>query len=301
MTPSIQLTGDPIVRRLRWVMIGAMLFSMLNTLGGQPGGFWLNPGNAMRGDGLHLHKHVNHTFEFFLSYGWRPYVASCLIYFALAFLLVSVLPRRAALIATFSFIFGHYFGACNWLAGRWHLGFTGITYYSLALSAAVVFALSPHSVSWDDGMIRRLRWAIVLVFVVDFVVTSLGQPSAYWHHPELVHEGNDMLRWFMLKGWIVYVLMDVFYCLGLFLLATILPRFSALMVIFGYTFGYFDGASSWLFYEWRLGMAAPVVYGAVLSAIIVFASFGYIQETGTNADYCAGAKRRRPFCLQMCR
>jgi hypothetical protein len=272
MTPSVQLTRDPIVKRLRWVMIGAMLFSMSNTLLGQPDGFWLDPANAIRGDGLRLHSHVNHTFEFFLGHGWQPYVVACLIYFALAFLLVSVLPKRAALIAAFSFIFGHYFGACNWLANRWHLGFSGVTYYSFVLAAAVAFSLSPILANSDGEIVRRLRWIIVVVFLVDFVLTSLGQPSAYWRHPEMVHEANSMLRWFMLRGWVAYVLMDLIYCLGLFLLASFLPRFSAMVLIFGYAFGYFDGAANWLFYERRLGMEAPVIYGTVLSAIIVFAS-----------------------------
>jgi hypothetical protein len=284
MMPSIKLTSDPIVRRLRWVMIGTMLFSMFNTLVGQPEGFWLNPENAIRGDGSRLHRHVNHTFEFFLGYGWQPYVVLCLIYFTLAFLVVSVLPRKAALIAVFSFIFGHYFGGCNWLAVRWHLGFSGVTYYSLILSAAVAFSLSPPPGNSGDQIVRRLRWAIAVVFLFDFLLTSFGQPSSYWHHPEMVHEGNAMLRWFMLKSWVAYFLFDLFYCLGVFLLASFLPSFSAMMVIFGYTFGYFDGAANWLYYEWRLGMEAPVIYGTVLSAIIVFLSFCPNQSESTSVD-----------------
>lgn len=284
MMPSIKWTSDPIVRRLRWVMIGTMLFSLFNTLIGQPEGFWLNPENAIRGDGSRLHRHVNHTFEFFLGYGWQPYVVSCLIYFTLAFLVVSVLSRRAALISVFSFIFGHYYGGCNWLAVRWHLGFTGVAYYSLALCAAVAFSLSPPSGNSGDQIVRRLRWAIVVVFFVDFLLTSLGQPNSYWHHPETVHEGNAMLRWFMLKGWAAYVLMDLLYCLGVFLFVSFLPRFFAMMVIFGYAFGYFDGASNWLFYEWKLGMEAPVIYGMALSLIIVLMSFGRSKKPDLAPD-----------------
>ena len=273
MMPFIKLTKDPIVRRLRWVMLATMLFSMLNTLAGQPAQFWLNPENAMRGDGSHLHRQVNHTFEFFLSYGWQPYVAMCLIYFALAFFVVSVLPRKLALIAVFSFIFGHYFGSCNWLAVRWHLGFTGVTYYSLVLCVVLALSLPPSPGEPGDQLVRRLRWLIVVVFLVDFVLTSLGQPAAYWHHPEVVREGNAMLRWFMLRGWVAYVLFDLFYCLGVFLLASFLPRFSALMVIFGYTFWllrrrselalFMNGGSAW---------KLPVIYGAVLSTTLVFLS-----------------------------
>ena len=128
MMPSLRKTSDPIVSRLRWVMVGTMLFSMFSTLVGQPASFWLNPEKAIRGDGLHIHNRVNHTFEFFLSYGWGPYVLACLIYFTLALLVVSTLPKRAALIVVFSFIFGHYFGGCNWLAVRWHLEYEGDLY-----------------------------------------------------------------------------------------------------------------------------------------------------------------------------
>src|SRR5579871_1459864 len=273
-----RFTPGPTVNRLRWVMIGAMLFTMFITLAGQPARFWLHPEHAIRGDGRGIHDPVNHAFEFFLSYGWQPYVVSCLIYFALAFLLVSILPRRAALITVFSSIFGHYYNACNWLAVHWHLGFTGVAYYSLLLSAAVAFSLFPLPGNSDNQIVRRLRWTIAVVFLVDFVLTSLGQPAAYWHHPEMVHEGNAMLRWFMLRGWVAFLLFDLFYCLGLFLLASFLPRFYAMMVIFGYTFGYFDGASNWLFYEWRLGMQAPVMYGIVLSSIIVFLSFCHSKQ-----------------------
>jgi uncharacterized membrane protein YczE len=270
--PSINLTSDPMVSRLRWVMLATMLFSMTSTLAGQPDAFWLNPKNAIRGDGLRLHNHLNHTFEFFLSFGWQPYVISCMIYFTLAFVLVSILPPRPALIAVFSFIFGHFYGGCNWLGNHWHLGFTGVTWYSVILSAAVAFSLSPFP-RISRQQIVQLRWVAVITVLFDFLLTSLGQPAAYWHNPQMVHEGNSLIRWFLERGWGTYALMELLLCLGLFFLASSLPRFSAIMFIFGFTFGFFDGASSWLFYERKLGMQAPVIYGTVLSAIVVFLLF----------------------------
>src|SRR5450432_728844 len=103
----IQFTDDLIVKRLRWVMLGVMLFSMVATLAGQPPEFWTHPERAIRFDGLSIYDHTNHKFEFLLGHGWKSYVVACAVYFAAAFALVSVLPKKAALIAIFSFLFGH--------------------------------------------------------------------------------------------------------------------------------------------------------------------------------------------------
>src|SRR5450432_2403012 len=119
--PLIKFTHDKIIKQLRWVMIGTMLFSMINTLAGQSVIFWHHPQTAIRGDGLSINNNTNHTFEFFLGVGWQAYLVANLVYFLGAFLLVSVLPKKVSLVTIFSFIFGHYFAGCNWLAVRWHL------------------------------------------------------------------------------------------------------------------------------------------------------------------------------------
>ena len=101
--PLFKFTSDQTVKRLRWVMIGAILFSMVNTLSGQPESFWHHPETAIRGDGLSIYNETNHTFDFFLGRGWMPYLLTSLIYLSAVFLIVSVLPRKLALIAIFSF------------------------------------------------------------------------------------------------------------------------------------------------------------------------------------------------------
>jgi hypothetical protein len=280
----LKLTGDSTVKRLRLVMVGAILFSIFNTLAGQPARFWLNPEQAIRGDGLGLHNSVNHTFEFFLGRGWQPYALSCLIYLALAFVVVSVLPRKAALVAGLSVIFGHYYGACNWLAVRWHLGFNGVGSYGLLLSAAIAWVVSPIPGQTGDQIIRRLRWVMIGVMLFDPFLTLLGQPASYWANPGTVHEGNPFWRWFMMWGWMDYVLMDLLYCLGAFWLASTVPRFFAVVIIFAFTFAHFIGASNWFFYVWRLGMEVPVVYGIVLSSIIVFLSFRRSEESNSKVE-----------------
>jgi len=296
MSP-IKLTGDPVVKKLRAVMMGAMLFSMFITLAGQPASFWTNPETAMRGDGLGVHNVVNHTFEFFLSHGWQPFALSCLVYLALALVAVSILPRKAALLATLSFIFGHYFAAANWLAIGWHLGFNGVAVYGIAVSAAIAWAVSPIPASPGDQIIRRLRWVMFCVMLIDPLVTLIGEPGSYWAHPETVHEGNSFWRWFMMQGWWAYVLMDLAYCLGAFWLVSTLPRLYAVTVLFAFTFGHFIGASNWFFYDWRLGMQVPVIYGIVISSIIVFLSFRRSQKSNSMAELSANPDAAaRPVC-----
>jgi hypothetical protein len=77
----------------------------------------------------------------------------------------------------------------------------------------------------------------------------------------------------MMHGWWVYILMDQAYCLGALWLASTLPRFFAVMTIFAFMFGHFIGAINWFFYDWRLGMECPVIYGIALSSIIVLVSY----------------------------
>src|SRR5450755_167441 len=64
---SFKLSDDPTVKRLRWVMVGAILFSLINTLAGQPASFWHQPATAIRFDGLPIHSQTNPMFDFFLS------------------------------------------------------------------------------------------------------------------------------------------------------------------------------------------------------------------------------------------
>ena len=265
MKKFINFTEDPMVRRLRWLMIGVILFSIINTLVGQPESFWHNAETAIRGDGLSIHHKTNHTFEFFLGRGWQAYLLSSAAYCAAAFLLVSVLPRTAALIAIFSFIFGHYFGASNWLVVRWHLGMAGPPIYGIVLGAIVAFSAFPMAEDIDRA-VKRLRWVVVGAILADITVTLIGQPGSYWHHPETMHEANSVSRFFLGHGWWAYFLYDLVYAFGVFQLLSKLPSVIALVAVFPFVLGHFNGVSCWFFYEWRLGMKMPVIIGMFISA-----------------------------------
>ncbi len=280
--PLFKFTTDQIVKRLRWVMIGAILFSMVNTLLGQPVNFWHDPETALRGDGLSIYNETNHTFDFYLGLGWQAYLITSLIYLSGAFLLVSILPKRVALITIFSFIFGHFFGATNWLATRWHLGIIASSIYGLVLVPIIIFSAFPTLSSGTDKIIKQLFWVMIGAMVCDTINTLLGQPASYWLHPETVHEANQISRYFLTQGWYAFIFRDLIYFFGIFWLVLILPRRWALICIFYFMLTGFIGASNWFFYQWRMGMETPVIFGIVLSVIIVLLAFPASDKTSTQ-------------------
>jgi hypothetical protein len=271
--PLFKFTTDQFVKRLRWVMIAAIFFSVANTLAGQPESFWHHPETAIRGDGLSIYNTTNHTFDFYLGLGWQAYLMTSLIYVVGAFLFVSLLPRRAALIAIFSFLFGHFFGATNWLATRWHLGTNSSSIYALVIVPLIVFLAFPATSPNKDQITKRLYWVMLVPMLCDMIFTLLGQPAGYWLHPETAHEANQVSRFFLTQGWYAFIFMFFMFFLGIFWLASILPGRFALMLVFYFMFVNFVGASCWFLYEWRMGMESPVIFGILLSVLIVLMAF----------------------------
>jgi hypothetical protein len=130
-------TPDKAVRRLRWVMVGAMLFDKANTILGQPAAYRQHPAAAA--------EEGNPFFHFFLSRGLPVFLLFSLVYIVGIFSLVSFLPRKCSLIVTFSFILCHFLGASTWLAYRWHLGIAGPIIYGIILSVFIVLSAFPNT------------------------------------------------------------------------------------------------------------------------------------------------------------
>jgi hypothetical protein len=283
--PLVKFTDDKIIKQLRWVMIGTMLFSLTNVLMGQSMIYWHHPETAIRFDGLSINNATNHSFEFFLGLGWNIYLITNIVYISGAFFLVSVLPKRVALITIFSFILGYYFAGCNWLIVRWQLGIQGSLLYTFVLAVAIVLSSFNFTISdiKTDQIIKGLRWIMVGTILLDMTNTLIGQPIDYWHHPEFVHEANLVSRFFLIKGWYAYAFfwMGLCNCLLPFLLVSVLPRKWALITIFYLILGDFNGASNWFFYEWRMGIESTVIYGIMLSFIIVWLAF-FSKHKKTN-------------------
>jgi len=281
----IKFTEDEMVKRLRWPMVALIIFSMANTLAGQPAGYWHNPALAIRGDGLSINNPTNHTFEFFLGSGWIPFATAALVYLTTMFLLASALPRKLALVFIFSVIFGHYYGASNWLAIRWHLGIAGPSYLGFVLVMFIVFAAFPADEARHT--VKTARWIMLFAMLADATATLIGQPAGYWHNPSLVYEGNAISKFFLLQGWYAYALEQVVIGLVLYQVISVLSGRWALVVSIGFTFMGFIGSSNWFFYSWRLGWPVLVAWGCVLSIGIVFSIF-------SGKGKCISAQRAAP-------
>jgi len=151
-----------------------------------------------------------------------PYFFTSLIYLSAVFLLVSVFQERRPLIAIFSFIFGHFFGANNWLAVRWHLGINASTIYGLVLVPVIVLRHFQHQFNTDQ-IIKKLRWVMLGPMLFDMINTLAGQPASYGFI--LIPYMRLMKFSFLLiRGWYAYVSWDIFYFSGIFWLVSILPR-----------------------------------------------------------------------------
>ena len=140
--PFLKFTTDKTVSRLRWLMLGVILFDNINTLAGQPGIYWQHPETVQEG---------NHLTHFFISRGWMLFCLYEVGYMAGTFFLASIVPRPLALVVMFAFIFGHYYGASTWLADRWHFGTQGTVIYGIILAVAVVWLAFPPSGNTKTG------------------------------------------------------------------------------------------------------------------------------------------------------
>jgi hypothetical protein len=261
-------TLDPLVDKLRWVMLAVMLAGVGLTLAGQPSAYWSDPAAAIRGDGLGIHDSTNHSFEFFLGYGWRAYLVCSLVYIAVAFLLVSTLPRWVALVLLFTVTLTHVYAGTNWLAIRWQVGMLASSVYGLGVGvpmARLIAALAPAG----QELNRRVRWIAAATLLADMSLTLLGQPNTYWSHPETAYEGNVVSRYFLVHGWVAFGSYDAVYALALLFAISALPRPAGLTVAFYFIVVSFDGASNWLFFVWREGMPAVIGYASLVSLLLV--------------------------------
>ena len=270
MSP-LRFSADPIVRRLRWVMLAVMLLNTLITLFAQPAAYWQNPQAAVRFDAQPVQTPINPFFDFFLSRGCLAYLAATLGSIAAVFLLVSLLPRRPALISIFTVLFCHSFVFSNWVAFLWHPGMLGFIAICFAFSAAIVFAAFPTQIATPAS--DRLRYVMVALIVLDAAITLLGQPASYWSHPQTANEANPFIHFFLAQSWQSFLVVELIYVAVAFLLVSTLAQTSALFALFAYILGHYMAFSTWPFYRYRLGIQVPIAVAILLSAGIVLSAF----------------------------
>jgi hypothetical protein len=121
----------------------------------------------------------------------------------------------------------------------------------------------------NQNMRNKLLLLLVAVIVFDFGITILGQPASYWHNPLTADEGNPVFRWFMIRGAVCYLAFILSYVLGVSALATRLPRQAGITTGLVFLLSHYFAASTWLSYHFKLSMAGPIVYAAVLSIALV--------------------------------
>src|SRR5208282_940342 len=123
--------------------------------------------------------------------------------------------------------------------------------------------------STTDRTVKRLRWVMVGFTLLDTFSTLLGQPSTYWQHPETANEMSQPWRDSLVHGWPYYCLDSLVVIALMFLIVSVIPRWIALFVLFYYILNHYFGASGWLYYHWNFGVGGLLIYGAILSAILV--------------------------------
>jgi len=119
-----------------------------------------------------------------------------------------------------------------------------------------------------DKIVRRLRWTTLLVMLLDAVITVIGQPASFWHDPSTTTEANSIVRFFLARGIIPYLLVGSLYIAGTLFIASITPKRIGLTILFFTILGHSFGFTTWLRYHFhcstsisllRLGIAALIM------------------------------------------
>ena len=120
-----------------------------------------------------------------------------------------------------------------------------------------------------DPAVRRLRWVVLLVMLVDFALTLIGQPPGYWRDPSNVNEGAALVRFFLARGPMSYLVAGTLGIVGSLCLASILPRKISLPWLFYLLLNFGWGATTWMAFEFQYTLQlvnAFVIATAVLTA-----------------------------------
>jgi hypothetical protein len=265
-----QIDESQLVKRLRWTAIVLVAVGAALTLAAQPSKFWSLPTAAIRFDGLPIHSSTNPMFDFFLGHGWLAYLAGVGLYGAFIWLLATVLPKRLAMVTELAVILGLSYSESNWVVVRWHTGTAGAEFYIAAVALVLTLAVLPVIHDRESEGLRRLCWLMTLTTTVDGAFTLIGQPASYWRETLTVHEANPLAKFFLETGWWAYATYIVAVIAVPWLLSMRVSRGTGWVIVLGMTLGGLFGGSNWLFYEWRLGLQAPILYSLVLSLMIVW-------------------------------
>jgi hypothetical protein len=266
----VQISEVRLVIRLFGITILLIVAGAVLTLAAQPNAFWSHPQTAIRFDGLPIHSATNPMFDFFLGRGWIAYLAGVALYIAAVWLMVTVLPKKLAMAAELTVILGLCYCGSNGIVVRWNTGTGGALLYASAVAILLAVAVLPSGDDRDRAALKRLCWVMALTTAIDAIFTLIGQPASYWQNPATVYEGNPASKFFLEEGWWAYAAYNVFEIAVPWFLALRIAPVAGWALAFGVALGGLLGGSNWLFYVWRLGLQAPIVYATLISIAIVW-------------------------------
>jgi hypothetical protein len=264
-----QNTQNNLVRRLLGTTLLMIATNAALTLIAQPPSYWRSPQSAIRFDRLPIHSSTNPMFDFFLGHGWHAYLACVTLYATAVWFVMSLLPKKLALIAELTIILGLCYSGSNWIVNHWNTGTGGAMLYVAAVAILLANVVVPIVAQPNRTDLSRLCWLMASTTAIDGILTLIGQPTSYWHNTLTVHEGNPMSKYLLEQGWWAYGAYNLVEIAVPWLIAQRASRQIGWTIAFGFTLGGLFGGSNWLFYEDRLGLQAPVIYGTLLSILIV--------------------------------
>ena len=123
----------------------------------------------------------------------------------------------------------------------------------------------------SDPLVRRLRWMVLIVMLMDATITIIGQPPDFWKDPAAVNEHDPIVRFFLRRGLLPYIAGGVLYIVGSLCLASITPRPVGLVILFYLLFGHFWGATSWMVYGFHYGYILINVFQVSIAILVALA------------------------------
>lgn len=118
-------------KRLRWVMVGALVGDLGVTLVGQPASYWHRASTV----------HESNSFvKPLLASGAMPTLLAMLVGVVGLWYTASVLPKKWALMLILTVIMSGYFGISSWLVYDFHLGSAAEMIGAIVVAALLVVA-----------------------------------------------------------------------------------------------------------------------------------------------------------------
>jgi hypothetical protein len=123
----------------------------------------------------------------------------------------------------------------------------------------------------SDETLKRLRWIVLLVMLMDGFVTLFGQSWQFWQNSKYVNEIDPLWRFFLAKGVISFIGAYLLYVVTALLIASVAPRFIGITILFWLLLSHFCGVESWLVYHFGCGLILQQAFELGLAVLVAFA------------------------------